>query len=248
MITVESTPNHAGVTVQGDYFDFEHLYDALHEITGWEDEYPAYYNARLRVLAICYDLRHAMMGHRGIVFVDNGLDDDKKRWRGIIAPDKNVYLTCNVLWPELLFCTMALNDFAELHAQKLSKNHYNLFEHKDVVWDSALAQVRMFQAAIYQCIAQTAPSTVLGRIRNMMLSYTSFDNYTTQYLDILNNRFLDWDKEQRVKNISIMVKRLVEKDAEYQEYRLAVEQAAKEYDCPPDMIRFGVEYQEEIDW
>ena len=249
MITIESTPNHAGVTIKGDFSDFHQLYDALHEVVGDEEEYPSHYEARLRVLALCYDLRHAFMGDRGVAFVSNGLDDETKRWHGVVAPDKNVHLTFNVLWPELLFYTMALNDFARLHARKLSKSGYNYFEDKNVIWDASLAQIRLFQAAVFECIQQTVPSTVLGRLKNMMFGYSvSFERYTTQYLDVLNIRFLELDRDKRVKNISIMVKRLVEKGDEYQEYRVAVNQAAKTHNCSPDDIQLNVDYPEEIDW
>ncbi|WP_238457942.1 DUF6904 family protein [Alkalihalobacterium alkalinitrilicum] len=51
------------------------------------------------------------MGNREVRFVDNGLDQDKMRYLSIAANDKNIYLVCNVLWPEVLFVTMGLNDF-----------------------------------------------------------------------------------------------------------------------------------------
>ncbi|HKM42654.1 MAG TPA: hypothetical protein VJZ70_01525 [Limnochordia bacterium] len=249
MLTLESTPNHAGVTIKGDFFDLYELYDALHEVVGEEEEYPSHYDVRLRVLALCYDLRHAYMGHREITFVDNGLDDELKRWQGILAPDKNVYLSVNVLWPELLFYTMVLNDFAQLHANKQTKTRYDRFEDKNVIWDPSLAQVRLFQSAVFECIRQTVSPTVVGRIKNMMVhDWPFFGDYTTQYLDVLNMRFLELDREKRVKNISIMVKRIVEKDDEYQHYWRAIHQEAKANNCGTDAIRLDIEYPDEIDW
>lgn len=62
MLQIANTPNYAGIKVTGDFHDFDQLYEALHEIVGNEDENLAYYNARLRVLGLCYDLRHANMG------------------------------------------------------------------------------------------------------------------------------------------------------------------------------------------
>lgn len=76
MIAIESTANHAGVTIKGDFFDLYALYDALHEVVGDDYEYPYFYDVRLRVLALCYDLRHAFMGDREVAFVDNGLDEE----------------------------------------------------------------------------------------------------------------------------------------------------------------------------
>jgi hypothetical protein len=64
MIYVENTPNNTGVAVYGDHRDFEGLYEALHDIVGNEDEFVNHEVVRIRVLAVCYDLRHAMMGDR----------------------------------------------------------------------------------------------------------------------------------------------------------------------------------------
>jgi len=75
-----------------------------------------------------------------------------------------------------------------------------------------------------------------------------FGGYTTQYLDVLNLRFLDLDREKRVKNISIMVKRLVEKDDEYEHYHHEVHKAAKAYNCGTDAISLDIDYPDEIDW
>lgn len=55
-----------GVAIYGDFMDFETLYEQLHEIVGDEEDFPAYYDARIRVLGVCYDLRHALMGDREI--------------------------------------------------------------------------------------------------------------------------------------------------------------------------------------
>lgn len=37
----------------------------------------------------------------------------------------NAYLKINVLWPEMLFATMALNDFIRLYARKRTKKSYD---------------------------------------------------------------------------------------------------------------------------
>ena len=249
MLKVETTPNNAGVTISGDFFDFDQLYEALHEIVGDEDEYPAHGGARLRILGICYDLRHAKMGHRDFAFVFNGLTDEVRQWHGIVAPDRNVYLSIQVLWPELLFCTMALNDFAELRARKLAGSRHGAFEDRNVIWDSTLAQIRLLQAEVWQCIQKTVPSTVLGRIKNLMFSgQFSAVGYATQYLDLLNIRFLKLDRERRAQKISIVVKRLVEKDDEYWDYWHAVRRAAKAHGCSPEDLGIGLDYPEEIDW
>jgi hypothetical protein len=107
--------------VSGDVQYFDSLHTALHKIVGEEGEWSNYEGARLRVLDVCYDIRHALMGNREFEFVHNGLDHDMMRRVGMIANDKNVYLAFNVLWPELLFVTMALNDFVSLICKQAGK-------------------------------------------------------------------------------------------------------------------------------
>lgn len=249
MILVKNTPNNAGVAICGDYLDFEKLYAALHAIVGGEDEYPAYEAARIRVLAVCYDLRHALMGNREIEFVDNGMDAEKMKRLSLIAPSKNIYLTINVLWPEMLFVTMALNDFVLLHGRKQAKARYDIMTDKKNVWDVSIAQVRMLQASIADAIKENVSAASFSRMMNVMnRNYNWFDGYATQYLDILNCRFLDMDKEKRLKNIPTMAKRLAEQGEEYRDVKGEVLAAAREYNCTASDISLEVEYPTYIEW
>lgn len=125
MIFAKNTTNNTGIAIYGDFMDFENLYEALHNVVGDEDELVGYYSARIRVLGVCYDIRHALMGDREYEFVDNGLDEDKKRRMEVLAPDKNMYLKIYVLWPEMLFVMIALDDFLELYAKKQAKAKYS---------------------------------------------------------------------------------------------------------------------------
>jgi len=72
--------------------DFQKLYDALSELVGEEGEYKGFENPRIRVLAICYDLRHAIMGDREFELVDNGMEEFNLRRAGFIAMDKQTRL------------------------------------------------------------------------------------------------------------------------------------------------------------
>lgn len=153
MLQAKSTSNHTGVTLTGDYLDFERLYEALHNIVGEEGEYPRHYLARLRVLGVCYDIRHAMMGDREIALFDNNMDTDKMKWHSTITPEQNVYYSFNTLWPEAAFVVMALNDFIFLKAKSLEKYSYKMmFSHK-VVYEKNIVQVRQFQSVIMEELA-----------------------------------------------------------------------------------------------
>lgn len=249
MIIAKNTSNNTGIAVYGDYRDLEELYEALHAIVGKEEEYPAYVTARLRVLGVCYDIRHALMGNREMEFVENGLDDEKKKWLGVIAPDKNVYLKFHVFWPEMLFIIMALNDFVKLYARKNAKKGYDVMVDKRNIWDPSIAMVRVFQSSVTKCMKETVSDASFARMINMMnKDYTWLDHYATQYVDILNCRFLEMDKHKRMKNISTMAKRLAEFSDEYQQVKSQVFAAAREYNCPISEIRPNVEYPEDFEW
>jgi len=142
MIFVKNTPNNTGVSIYGDYMDFENLYEALHTVVGNEGEFTEFEAARIRVLGVCYDIRHALMGDREIEFVDNGMDDEKKRRMSVLASDRNVYLKIYVLWPEMLFVTMALNDFIRLYGRKRAKKSYDFMLDKQNIWDESIAMVQ----------------------------------------------------------------------------------------------------------
>jgi hypothetical protein len=65
----------------------------------------------------------------------------------------------------------------------------------------------------------------------MNKKYLCLAGYTTQYLDLLNFRFLQMSEEKRLKSISIMAKRLVEQDNEYKLIRSKVMAVAEEHKC-----------------
>jgi hypothetical protein len=249
VIHVKNTPNNTGVAVYGDYMDFEELYEALHSIVGDEDEFISYEAARLRVLGVCYDIRHALMGDREIEFIDNGMNEDKMRRLSTITHDKNIYLTIHVLWPEILFVAMALNDFIRLYAKKQAKKSYDVLMDKQNIWDPSIAHVRIFQAAIAKCMKETIPESSISRTMKLMIKdYTWFDGYATQYLDLLNCKFLDMDKEKRLKNITIMAKRLAEQGDEYLKVKRDVVEAAQHYNCSVTSITLQLDYPESIEW
>ena len=64
MLSVKTTENLTGVTISGTYWDLNALYDALSNVIGEEGSYPEFEACWLRVLGLCYDIRHAYQGDR----------------------------------------------------------------------------------------------------------------------------------------------------------------------------------------
>lgn len=249
MIYVKNTPNSTGVAIYGDFLDFENLYESLHTVVGDEDEHITYDSARLRVLGVCYDIRHALMGDREIEFVDNGMDNEKKMRMSIITSDKNLYLKIYVLWPEILFAILALNSFLQLYAKKKSKKSRNFMLDKQNIWDESIAHVRIFQAAAAKCIKETISKASFNQFMNLMSKDCKWsENYTRQYLDTLNCKFIGMNSEKRLKSIPKIAKRLVERGKEYKQLKAYVSAAAKEYNTYEDNIKPLLDYPEDFEW
>ncbi|WP_040287457.1 DUF6904 family protein [Sporosarcina koreensis] len=240
MIHLEDTPNHAGVYVTGDLNDFDDLYEALHEIVGEEGEYVHYDAVRTRVLGLWYDLRHAMMGNRGTRFVPNGMDREKRLRQSIACSESNVYLQCGILWPELLFISFALNDFIGI------REH----QKKPPLWDPVTATVRKFQAAVQTCLSETLPESKFSRCKRYLRAGrgNSYSRYLTQYIDELNLNFLHMDADERFNSISVMVKRVNEKNARYAELHAEFLDAARHYGVDVEELQYKGDYPEMIDW
>jgi pyruvate/2-oxoacid:ferredoxin oxidoreductase alpha subunit len=89
MISIVNTPNFTGVTIRGDYYDLYNLVQALYEIaiSEFSEKHQEYIDMSLRVLSVCYDIRHAFMAHRDIYLVDNNMTEEKMKWHSLIVPE-----------------------------------------------------------------------------------------------------------------------------------------------------------------
>jgi hypothetical protein len=237
------------VAIYGDYNDFDGLYDALYNIVGDENEFEQFSAARFRVLIICYEFRQALLGRREIEFVDNGMDQDIMKLMTMIAPEKNVYYKFYVLWPEMLFVMMALNDFIWLYAKKKARTNYYAVLDKRNLWDENIAWVRSLQAAAAKCIKDIVSDTSFKRMMNMInKDNTWVDSLLTQYVDILNCRFLKMNNKKRLKNIPVIARSLAGPGDEYRQIRDEIMTAARKYSTTADNISLEYDYPEQIEW
>jgi hypothetical protein len=136
--------------------------------------------------------------------------------KGVISHDNNVYLLISVLWPEMIFVLVALNDFCQLKAYSLTKVRWEMMQNRQVSWNYDIAMVRLFQAETVKCLQEVLPEQTFKRLLNVLFKdYTVLEDYTTQYLDLLNIKFLGMEKEKRLKNLPSISKRLLELGDEY---------------------------------
>ena len=250
MLTLRNTRNLAGIEISGDYLDLDRLYMALLTIIGEEGEYGSYEGARIRVLGVMYDIRHAFQGDREFEFIPNGMNEDKMKFLGMITPEKNLYYKANFYYPEILFVTVAINDFIRLYSRKQTKSAPFPLLDKRNLWDRHIAHARLFQSLVIHCLQDAVTEASFKRMLNLMhRDYPWTDGYATQYLDMLNIRYLAIeDKEERAKALSTTVKRMVEKGKEYQGIERDVRNMAIEHNCPTENISLSWDYPDEIAW
>lgn len=251
MIFAQNTSNNTGVSISGDFYDFNSLYESLHTVVGNEEDHPHLEQPRLRVLDLCYHLRHAIMEDGEILFVDNGINTDVKRFQSVICSDKNIYMKINIIWPEALFLMMVLNELLVLHARTFANNNNtdSVFTNSKTIWDVSIITVRLFQAAIAQCIGETMTQATLTRMINIMNADSlSFNSYLTQYVDTLNYRFIKMSPQKRLKSISVMAKRIAKQDKEYLDLEQQLERDAKQQGCRRNDIQLELDFPEKIPW
>ncbi|MGI5839548.1 MAG: DUF6904 family protein [bacterium] len=256
MITVKNTPSLTGVEISGDFNDLDNLVEALHTITIDEDneKQRQYLDISMRVLGLCYDIRHAGQGDREIRLVDNYMTEEIMQWHSLIAPKNNVCFSCKYLYPEMFFVMLALNELVEVRMKDLAKTKYLYREGTDkkVVWDETIAVIRLFQAEFAKCVKNTLSEASFARWLNSMNgSYIGIEDIAGQYIDLLNIKYINMTKEKRLKNLSSIAKRIAgfRHEDDHKAIKETVSEAAGEYGCEPGAIQLqGIEYPEDYEW
>ena len=248
MLNIKVTEKYGGIEVKGDYDDFQQLYDSIFEIIGDGEDYPTLEKLRVQILAFCYDLRHAKQGSREIELVKNNMDDEIMKWHSIITPINNVYYKFNYILTQAIFVVYALNIFIDNYKYKKYKSLY----YTKVVYDEEINIVQEFQSKVIKAIVQILPEkNKKGFLKLFYDREFGTNRLVHQYLELIDCRYLAKNKEDRLKGIVNITKRVI-KYWEYQEY-IDLEQELIEYaeenQCDIDNIMIdGTEYPEEIDW
>ena len=98
MIYVEKARDNNGVYLVGDFFDLGRLYFAIYKFTGFHGidnkcVFPYCEELCVRLLGLCYEIRHAWQGNRGLKRVYNGIHsewfDDYKEAEVSLSQDSN---------------------------------------------------------------------------------------------------------------------------------------------------------------
>jgi hypothetical protein len=255
MITAKPTKHLSGITLRGDYQDFTHFVDAVYDMTcEFESDFrDMYYGIDNMLLSICYDVRHAYMGDREIVLVENGINDEIIRAHRVIAPRKNLYYSVNLLFPQAIFVAAAMPTIID-HARSLQlrKKKDETEPPRPSYRDFLLDQAALFSFAdsVFAALAEVIGDDAVEKLKKT-LSYGQirFEWYVTQYIEKCNLDLLKTVQEKRVQKLKSLTNSMLKKTTPYQKMESEVRDAAIYYNCSIYEIQYRrLEYPEEIEW
>lgn len=120
------------------------------------------------------------------------MDEVRKKFLGMITQEKCLYYKANFYYPEILFVTLTINDFTYLCSRKKTKSSPFPLLDKRNLWDTHIAHARLFQSLVINCLKDAVTEASFKRMLNLMhKDFPWTDGYATQYLDLLNIRYLD---------------------------------------------------------
>lgn len=238
MLTITNTPHYTGVKISGDYFDLDSLTQSIYQVIGSEEKYYNYAGARIRILGVSYEIRQAAQGGRNIESVFNGLHEKVKKQHNFIAPDKNVYFSVEILWPEILFTSLALRDFVRMHRNQAQNPE----------WDFHLHTITHFQALILDCLRGRVSEKDYQTILRAFSEASPAEEYAIQYIDFLNLQYIGMAESQREKTLPALALKIALKDQDYLSFRQQVLAAANPLKKAIHEVPIQADYPKNITW
>ena len=260
MLKFRNTENLTGVTISGTFEDLQETYEAIERVMGpgLSDDLTS-----LRVLGVCYDLRHCFMGNREVEAVDNNYHEDLQKWHSLIHPQSNIHYSVNILWLELMFATLTLDGYIWKYSD--DKMYRKMMRESSIVDDREfydntrfedIALVRLFQEKVWNAFRRACGDAACNRLYKQSKTavetrYSSYGmlSYYTQYIDTLEMKYLKAKPEKRNKLLATLVKKMIVKGDDYYELEARILHFILESGaCAEDVQLADVEYPEEIIW
>ena len=239
MLTIQPTKHLTGVTISGDYWDIDELLTAIYSVCGDEKRYYDFQGSRRRILAVCLKLRNAIRAQHNIEFVPNGIHKGVKHSQKLLVPEKNIYFSVEVLMPEIIFTTIALNDFIQLHQEIIDASDWNIH----------VATLRHFQGIIGEMLKEFIVEEHFTVFMQMLhTKHPTYYRYATQYVDVLNLEYIALSKEERAEAVAAFALRLLMKDEDYNELHEQLMAVASQTKISLHEMDLSLKYPEEIFW
>lgn len=258
MIFAKPTEHLAGITLEGEYQDFQEIVDSIYRMTGLEESYDDYYwSVKNRLLGICYDVRHAYQGDRNVKLIENGVNDVLMKWHSMVMPKNNVHYSVEIIFPEAVFVALAVPElyiwssgyYGSRTKKQEEKGEFPAQRYSDYLRDKAILD--WLSTTILQALADVIGDDELEKLLRYRghLYEDRFAGYATQYVDKCNIEYLKTAPEKRKDKLRNIAKRIVQKPAAYENMRRGLEYAAKEHNCSVyELYDPKLEYPENIEW
>ncbi len=264
MIKIVNTKNLTGVTITGTNEDIAELYESIGRVAGSGLELEHDNAVLLRIQGVLYDLRHCLMGDREIEFVDNGYTSELQKYHGKIHSDVNVEFSVSIIWHEAMFAALALDDFVIVHEDdKAYKKKMDIpglpeqvVENFDKCRYRDIAMVRLYQELMWEAFRDACGLAAYKRLRKKSKEGQSryyksmqYVGFITQYLTMLEMKYIDCDREKRIKLLATHVGKIIRQSNDYMKLSREVIEAAREYGVSVTDIRYSdEEWPEDLEW
>lgn len=239
MLSITHTPNFTGALIRGDYWDLDEVNQAINQVIGDEKKYYDWAGSRKRILDVAISIQQASRAEHHVDFVANGLHKEKMKQHEIVTSEKNIYYSVEVLWPELIFTVVALNDFVRLYSNK----------HPYPTLDVHVTTLRKFQSVVGEALQSVMTKEEHDQFMKILSnSETNVQKYAIQFVDMLNLSYIDLTKEQREKGLGKLALKLAVQDKDYHAVRNQVIKSANPTKSDIHDMSITKEYPEKIEW
>ena len=242
MLKVKLTENYTGITISGDYDDFDYLYDSFYYLIKGEPKSIEENTMQNHLYGFLYELRHAYQGQREAILNDNALCDSSRQWLKLKkkdVTDNNVYYCFNYILPDLLHDMVLIKYFIR-NIDKKESDYYN--QHINIV--------NFFYSLILNRLSEILTPIRFNKLKKGMLESVICDTvYCPQWFEMISCDYINSNKQKRVKNFINMAMAIYDfwDYDDYIEFKKEMEKICKEKNCTFDDFHYG-NYPEEIEW
>jgi hypothetical protein len=167
------------------------------------------------------------------------LKKDTMKNHDFIASQNNIYFSTEILWPELIFTLVAINDFINLH--KKYEQATDLEIH--------IVNARKFQALIAEGMKENMSEESYTFIMQQVLSSNAnAEEYAIQYIDLLNISYIDMSRDRRIQSFESIVHNIVVQSKDYSSFKNKILTEINNTKSTIHDFRMNVEYPEYIEW
>jgi hypothetical protein len=208
-------------------------------VIGDENKYYDWEGSRKRILSVLIEIKNTSKANRHVSFVGNGLNKETMKLHEIVGSEKNIYFSVQILWPELIFTVIALNDFVHLYSNK----------HNYAALDVYVTSIRKFQSVVGEALQSVMSKEQRDQFMNLLSeNKTNVQEYAIQFVDVLNLNHINSTKEQREKSLEMIALTLAIQDKDYHVFRNQVLKSANETKSDIHDLSITKDYPKVIEW